>query len=107
MLGCADAQSRKTIPADATTNRSGTKTSFGSLKQIDAGVTNVGYAEAGPSDGPAVIRWSQSNCASNCELRSARKRQLSRELPGAPAGKQILICHDFATGPASYTVYAV
>jgi pimeloyl-ACP methyl ester carboxylesterase len=33
----------------------GTNTSFGSLKQIDAGVLNVGYAEAGPSDGPAVI----------------------------------------------------
>ena len=26
-----------------------------SLKQIDAGVLNVGYAEAGPADGPAVI----------------------------------------------------
>ena len=25
------------------------------LKQIDAGVLNVGYAEAGPADGPAVI----------------------------------------------------
>src|SRR5437762_1488192 len=38
----------------------GTNTSFGSLKQIDAGVLNVGYAEAGPTDGPAVIllhRW--------------------------------------------------
>jgi pimeloyl-ACP methyl ester carboxylesterase len=30
-------------------------TSFGSLKQIEAGVLNVGYAEAGPSDGPAAI----------------------------------------------------
>jgi pimeloyl-ACP methyl ester carboxylesterase len=29
--------------------------SFGSLKQIDAGVLNVGYAEAGPTDGPAVL----------------------------------------------------
>src|SRR5215216_2372887 len=29
--------------------------SFGSLKQIDAGVLNVGYAEDGPTDGPAVI----------------------------------------------------
>jgi pimeloyl-ACP methyl ester carboxylesterase len=29
--------------------------SFGSLKHIDAGVLNVGYAEAGPTDGPAVI----------------------------------------------------
>jgi pimeloyl-ACP methyl ester carboxylesterase len=33
----------------------GTNTSFGSLKQIDAGVLNVGYAETGPLDGPAVI----------------------------------------------------
>ncbi len=33
----------------------GTNTSFGPLKQIDAGVLNVGYAEAGPADGPAVI----------------------------------------------------
>jgi pimeloyl-ACP methyl ester carboxylesterase len=32
-----------------------TNTSFGVLKQIDAGVLNVGYAEAGPSDGPPVI----------------------------------------------------
>ena len=29
--------------------------SFGSPKQIDAGVLSVGYAEAGPTDGPAVI----------------------------------------------------
>src|SRR5947208_6808266 len=28
---------------------------FGPLKQIDAGVLNVGYAEAGPADGTAVI----------------------------------------------------
>ena len=33
----------------------GTNTSFAALKQIDAGVLNVGYAEAGPADGPAVI----------------------------------------------------
>ncbi len=30
-------------------------TSFSALKQVDAGVLNVGYAEAGPADGPAVI----------------------------------------------------
>jgi pimeloyl-ACP methyl ester carboxylesterase len=29
--------------------------SFDSLKQIEAGVLNVGYTEAGPADGPAVI----------------------------------------------------
>jgi len=33
----------------------GTFTSFQSVKQIDAGVLNVGYAEAGPPGGPAVI----------------------------------------------------
>jgi pimeloyl-ACP methyl ester carboxylesterase len=30
-------------------------TSFGPLKQVDAGLLNVGYAEAGPANGPAVI----------------------------------------------------
>ena len=30
-------------------------TSFGQLRQIDAGLLNVGYAEAGKSDGPAVM----------------------------------------------------
>ena len=29
--------------------------SFGPLKQIEAGVLSVGYAEAGPADGPAVV----------------------------------------------------
>src|SRR6202789_2485812 len=33
----------------------GTNTSFGPLKQIDAGLLNIGYAEAGPADGPAAI----------------------------------------------------
>ncbi len=33
----------------------GTNTSFGSLKQIDAGVLNVGYVEAGPPDGRVVM----------------------------------------------------
>jgi pimeloyl-ACP methyl ester carboxylesterase len=33
----------------------GTNTSFASLKQIDAGLLNIGYAEAGPANGPAVI----------------------------------------------------
>jgi pimeloyl-ACP methyl ester carboxylesterase len=32
-----------------------TNTSFGALKQINAGVLSVGYAEAGPARGPAVI----------------------------------------------------
>ncbi len=33
----------------------GTNTSFGSLRQIDAGVLNVGYAEVGPANGRPVI----------------------------------------------------
>ena len=33
----------------------GMNVSFGPLKQIDAGVLNVGYAEAGPVSGPPVI----------------------------------------------------
>ena len=33
----------------------GTNTSFGPLKQIDAGLLNVGYAEAGPENGPVVV----------------------------------------------------
>jgi pimeloyl-ACP methyl ester carboxylesterase len=33
----------------------GTHTSFASLKQIDAGLLNVGYAEDGPADGPVAI----------------------------------------------------
>ena len=35
--------------------KSGTNTSFASIKQIDAGLLNVGYAEAGPPTGPAVL----------------------------------------------------
>src|SRR5437764_4610384 len=35
--------------------RDETNTSFGSLKQIDAGLLNVGYVEAGKSDGPAAM----------------------------------------------------
>jgi pimeloyl-ACP methyl ester carboxylesterase len=52
LIGSARAQAGKPqLPAI----RSGTNTSFAPLKQIDAGVLNVGYAEAGPADGPVVI----------------------------------------------------
>jgi pimeloyl-ACP methyl ester carboxylesterase len=33
----------------------GTHTSFGALKQINAGLLNVGYAEVGPANGPVVV----------------------------------------------------
>jgi pimeloyl-ACP methyl ester carboxylesterase len=48
LAGCSS------TPVSAPTG-AGTNTSFGSLKQIDAGVLNIGYAEAGPAGGPAVI----------------------------------------------------
>jgi pimeloyl-ACP methyl ester carboxylesterase len=53
MIGPADAQPSKTKPLPAI--KPGSHTSFTSLKQIDAGLLNIGYAEAGPADGPAVV----------------------------------------------------
>jgi pimeloyl-ACP methyl ester carboxylesterase len=55
MTGSAGAQSGSARPAVLPAIKPGTNTSFGPLKQIDAGVLNVGYAEAGPADGRVVI----------------------------------------------------
>lgn len=55
LIGSANAQSSKKTSTDAAIINPGSNTSFGSLKQIEAGVLNVGYAEAGPVDGPVVI----------------------------------------------------
>src|SRR6266850_2822237 len=55
MASFADAQSGKTKPANLPAIKPGRNRSFGALKQIDAGVLNVGYAEAGPANGPPVI----------------------------------------------------
>src|SRR3954470_16332096 len=54
-IGFAAAQSGGARPAGGAAIGPGASTSFAPLKQIDAGVLNVGYAEAGPSDGPAVL----------------------------------------------------
>jgi len=53
--GSADVQSSKRNAASVSPIKPGTNTSFSSLKQIDAGLLNVGYAEAGPANGPSVI----------------------------------------------------
>ena len=50
-VGSAIAQSNTAAPA----TRTGANMSFSALKQIQAGVLNVGYAEAGPVDGAPVI----------------------------------------------------
>ena len=55
LTGAADAQPRETTPSDRPTITPGTHTPFGALQQIEAGVLHVGYAEAGPADGPPVI----------------------------------------------------
>jgi pimeloyl-ACP methyl ester carboxylesterase len=54
-IGSAGAQPSTARPAALPTIKPGTNTSFSPLKQIDAGLLNVGYAEAGPAAGPAVI----------------------------------------------------
>lgn len=54
MAGSASAQLSMT-KTGATTIKPGTNTSFGPLKQVTAGVLNVGYAELGPADGAPVI----------------------------------------------------
>jgi pimeloyl-ACP methyl ester carboxylesterase len=45
----------KAKPSDVPPIKPEASKSFTSLKQIDAGLLNVGYAEAGPTDGPAVV----------------------------------------------------
>lgn len=41
--------------ANAQPVRPGANSAFAALKQTDAGVLSVGYAETGPQDGPAVL----------------------------------------------------
>ena len=55
MIGSARAQAGMAKTKELPAIKPGTHTSFGPLKQIDAGVLNVGYAEAGPADGPVVF----------------------------------------------------
>lgn len=54
-IGGANAQTRPSSPAASPAAGRGAQTSFASLKQVDAGVLNVGYAEDGPADGPVVL----------------------------------------------------
>jgi pimeloyl-ACP methyl ester carboxylesterase len=54
MIGPAKRQSSKAQPTVPTV-KPGTNTSFASVKQIDAGLLNVGYVEVGPAQGRPVI----------------------------------------------------
>jgi pimeloyl-ACP methyl ester carboxylesterase len=53
IIGSAAAQPGKTKRSHAI--KPGTHTSFAPLKQIDAGVLNIGYAEVGPANGPVAV----------------------------------------------------
>ena len=55
IIGTAKAQSAKPAAKRLPDVKPGAHTSFGPLKQIDAGVLNVAYAEVGPADGRPVI----------------------------------------------------
>jgi len=50
-IGTASAQANSSAPASGR----GTHTSFAALKQVRAGVLDVGYAEAGPADGAPML----------------------------------------------------
>ncbi len=52
-LGAATIANAQSSAASYTTAKAGT--TFGAPKQVRAGVLDIGYAEAGPADGPAVL----------------------------------------------------
>jgi pimeloyl-ACP methyl ester carboxylesterase len=54
-LGRADASAADLLAATVPQVAPGTHTSFASIKQINAGLLDVGYAEAGPAGGTPVI----------------------------------------------------
>jgi pimeloyl-ACP methyl ester carboxylesterase len=53
--GTAGAQSPQPATAQRTAIRTRSSISFEALKQIKAGVLDIGYAESGPANGPAVL----------------------------------------------------
>jgi pimeloyl-ACP methyl ester carboxylesterase len=53
--GSVQAQAGSMGSADLPTIKPGMNASFSALKQTDAGVLKIGYAEAGPANGPPVI----------------------------------------------------
>src|SRR4051812_4635554 len=54
-VGSLTAQTIKAENQGGPTVKPGANSSFVSLKQIDAGALNMGYAEAGPAEGPVVV----------------------------------------------------
>jgi hypothetical protein len=80
-LGLTRSAPAQTKSSNLPAIKPGANTSFGPLKQIDAGDLNVGYAEAGPANGSPVILlhgwpydimlrryWRRPAIASSCRL---------------------------------------
>ena len=72
-MSSAKAQSSKKIPPI----KPGTNTSFGSLKQISAGLLNVAYAEVGPANGPAVVLLPVSGPAAKPQPEAHQRSEFS------------------------------
>lgn len=55
LMNTTRSQKAEISNSDETAAATSVRSTFDSVKQVDAGVLNVGYAEAGPANGPAVI----------------------------------------------------
>jgi hypothetical protein len=76
MIGSAKAQTSRAGSAGsaglATAGLAAASTAFGPVKQINAGVLNVGYVEAGPANGRPVILMHGFPTTSTATSRSRR-----------------------------------
>ena len=55
LMGAARAQTAQGTTGRLSSGNTSSTASFGTLRQIDAGLLNVGYAEVGPTNGPVVV----------------------------------------------------
>ena len=55
LVGAARAQVPQGVTPTSSSGSTSSNASFGALRQIDAGLLNVGYAEVGPANGPVVV----------------------------------------------------
>jgi len=55
MIGATDAKASPSKLLNFLSSKRSSNASFDTIKQVKAGLLNVGYAEAGPADGPPVI----------------------------------------------------
>ena len=55
LMGAARAQAPQGVTPTSSSGSTSSNASFGALRQIDAGLLNVGYAEVGPANGPVVV----------------------------------------------------